>query len=94
MKQARELPARRGSSMPLSYIKFNLRCPPICHDLIKIPLILNRIIQADRFVLIVLIHPTVITAPKNKHNKKPKATKNENEMIAELGFRADESDSM
>jgi hypothetical protein len=45
----------------LTCVEFHLSSPPILHDLIEIPVILQGIIEPNGFELISLLHPTIIT---------------------------------
>lgn len=47
-------------STAITSVKFNFSRPTILHDLIKISLIFNRIIQSNRFELVSFIHPPII----------------------------------
>lgn len=79
MKKAGQL-STSHSSAPLSVIELHLRSPPIRHDLIQIPLILHRIIQTQRLIPIMIVHPPVIAAP-NLINQTPHNTKQASRLL-------------
>lgn len=46
----------------LAGVELQFSSPAIPHDLIQIPIVLQRVIQPHRLVLVMLIHPPIITA--------------------------------
>lgn len=50
------------SNVTLSGIELHLCSPAVSHDLIQIPLVFKGIVQAQGFVLIMLLHSPIITA--------------------------------